>query len=130
MTKYITVIGLEVHAELKTKTKAFCSCSTAFGSLPNTHVCPVCLGMPGALPVLNKQVVDFAIKAGLALNCDIQKYNKFDRKNYFYPDLSKNYRFPNLISLSAWAAILTSLLTASINASALPVSTWKRMQAS
>ena len=83
---------MEVHAELKTKTKAFCGCSTAFGSTPNTHVCPVCLGMPGALPVLNKQVVDFAIKAGLALNCDIQKFNKFDRKNYFYPDLSKNYQ--------------------------------------
>ena len=75
MTRYITVIGLEVHAELKPKTKAFCSCSTEFGSTPNTHVCPVCLGMPGALPVQNKQVVDFAIKAGLALNCDFQKYN-------------------------------------------------------
>ena len=86
MKKYILLSVWKSMPKLKTNSKAFCSCSTEFGGEPNTHVCPVCLGMPGALPVLNKQVVEFAIRAGLALNCDIQKFNKFDRKNYFYPD--------------------------------------------
>ena len=83
------VMGLEVHVELATKTKIFCSCTTEFGGAPNTHCCPVCTGMPGTLPVLNKSVLEYAVKAGLALNCDITRYNKFDRKNYFYPDLPK-----------------------------------------
>ena len=92
MNKYETVIGLEVHVELATATKIFCSCPTEFGKEPNTHVCPVCLGLPGSLPVLNKRVVEFAIKAGLALNCEIPRFAKFDRKNYFYPDLPKAYQ--------------------------------------
>jgi len=90
--KYEVVIGLEVHLQLKTKTKIFCGCSTDFGSDPNTQVCPVCLGFPGSLPVLNKKVLDYAIKVALALNCQIQEYTKFDRKNYFYPDLPKDYQ--------------------------------------
>jgi len=89
---YEIVIGLEVHVELKTNSKAFCGCSTKFGAGQNTNVCPVCLGMPGTLPVLNEQVVDFAIRTALALNCRILNFNKFDRKNYFYPDLTKNYQ--------------------------------------
>ncbi len=93
---YQMVVGLEVHVELSTKSKIFCSCTTEFGGEPNTHVCPVCSGMPGVLPVLNKKVVDFAIRAGLATNCEITRYNKFDRKNYFYPDLPKAYQVSQL----------------------------------
>ena len=91
-----TVIGLETHVELATKTKIFCGCTTAFGGAPNTHCCPVCTGMPGTLPVLNRAVLDFAVKAGLALGCSITKYSKFDRKNYFYPDLPKAYQISQL----------------------------------
>jgi aspartyl-tRNA(Asn)/glutamyl-tRNA(Gln) amidotransferase subunit B len=86
------VIGIEVHAQLKTNTKAFCACSNKFGNTPNTNTCPVCLGLPGALPVLNEKVVEYAIKAGLALNCEIQAKSVFARKNYFYPDLPKGYQ--------------------------------------
>ena len=96
MKNYEIVIGLEVHVELATKTKIFCSCSTAFGGAPNTHTCPVCTGMPGSLPVLNKQVVEYAMAVGLATNCEITQYNKFDRKNYFYPDNPQNYQISQL----------------------------------
>ena len=91
-----TVIGLETHVELATQTKIFCSCTTQFGGDPNTHCCPVCTGMPGALPVLNAKVLEYAVKAGLALNCQITRYSKFDRKNYFYPDLPKAYQISQL----------------------------------
>lgn len=91
-TSYEMVIGLEVHAELKTETKIFCDCPTTFGAAPNTQCCPVCTGLPGSLPVLNQQVVAYAVKAGLALNCEIAGFSKQDRKNYFYPDLPKAYQ--------------------------------------
>jgi aspartyl-tRNA(Asn)/glutamyl-tRNA(Gln) amidotransferase subunit B len=90
--EFETVIGLEIHAQMKTDSKIFCGCSTSFGAPPNTHTCPVCLGLPGSLPVLNKQVVEFAIKVGLSTNSKISKINQFARKNYFYPDLPKGYQ--------------------------------------
>lgn len=90
--EFETVIGLEVHTELKTASKIFCGCTTEFGGEQNTHVCPVCLGLPGVLPVLNEKVLEFAIRTGIALNCTISPYSKFDRKNYYYPDLPKNFQ--------------------------------------
>ena len=111
MKQYETVIGLEVHVELATKTKIFCGCSTEFGGAPNTHTCPVCTGMPGSLPVLNRQVVEFALKAGIAANCQINQYCKFDRKNYFYPDNPQNYQISQLylpICHDGWVEIETS----------------------
>ncbi|AUS09844.1 Asp-tRNA(Asn)/Glu-tRNA(Gln) amidotransferase GatCAB subunit B [Laceyella sacchari] len=108
MSKYETVIGLEVHVELSTKTKIFCGCSTEFGAPPNSHTCPVCLGHPGVLPVLNKEAVNFAIKAAMALNCEIAEYSKFDRKNYFYPDSPKAYQisqYDQPIGQNGWIEI-------------------------
>ncbi|MDO4272461.1 MAG: Asp-tRNA(Asn)/Glu-tRNA(Gln) amidotransferase subunit GatB [Eubacteriales bacterium] len=110
MKQYETVIGLEVHVELSTKTKIFCGCSTEFGGAPNTHTCPVCSGMPGSLPVLNKKVVEFALKAGLAANCQINQHCRFDRKNYFYPDNPQNYQISQLylpICHDGWVEIDT-----------------------
>ncbi|HUC91038.1 MAG TPA: Asp-tRNA(Asn)/Glu-tRNA(Gln) amidotransferase subunit GatB [Paenibacillus sp.] len=107
-TKYETVIGLEVHVELHTESKIFCGCSTAFGAPPNTHTCPVCLGHPGVLPVLNRQAVEYAMKAAMALNCEIGAISKFDRKNYFYPDSPKAYQisqYDRPIGLNGWIDI-------------------------
>ncbi len=94
--KYETVIGLEIHAELSTNTKVFCSCSAEFGGETNTHICPRCTGQPGALPIINKAAVEFAVRAGLTFGCDINRYSRFDRKNYFYPDLPKAYQISQL----------------------------------
>lgn len=109
--QYETVIGLEVHVELATETKIFCGCSTKFGGAPNTHTCPVCTGMPGSLPVLNKKVVEYALALGLAANCQINQYCRFDRKNYFYPDNPQNYQISQLylpICHDGWLEIQTS----------------------
>jgi len=95
---YEPVIGIEVHVELLTQSKVFCGCSTAFGAPPNSQVCPVCLGMPGVLPVMNKRAVELVVTTGLALNCEISSWSKLDRKNYFYPDLPKNFQISQLIT--------------------------------
>jgi aspartyl-tRNA(Asn)/glutamyl-tRNA(Gln) amidotransferase subunit B len=108
MSKYETVVGLEVHVELHTKSKIFCGCSTSFGAPPNTHTCPVCLGHPGVLPVLNRQAVEYAMKAAMAINCEIAEWCKFDRKNYFYPDSPKAYQisqFDQPIGQNGWIDI-------------------------
>ncbi|TCP66477.1 Asp-tRNA(Asn)/Glu-tRNA(Gln) amidotransferase subunit GatB [Baia soyae] len=108
MSKYETVVGLEVHVELHTKSKIFCGCSTTFGAEPNTQTCPICLGHPGVLPVLNREAVNFAIKAAMALNCEIATHSKFDRKNYFYPDCPKAYQisqFDQPIGENGWLEI-------------------------
>src|SRR5216684_4402583 len=91
-TPYRTVIGLEVHVQLMTKTKLYCGCSTQFGQPPNSATCPICIGMPGVLPVMNRRAFDLSLRAALALNCQIASFKKWDRKNYYYPDLHKNYQ--------------------------------------
>ena len=92
MSKYVMTVGLEVHVELSTKTKIFCSCPTDFGAEPNTQICPICMGHPGTLPTLNRRAVEYAVRAGLATNCTVEKCSGIDRKNYFYPDLPKGYQ--------------------------------------
>lgn len=125
--QYETVIGLEVHVELATKTKIFCGCSTAFGGAPNTHTCPVCTGMPGSLPVLNKQVVEYAMGIGLATHCDITRVCKFDRKNYFIRITRKTIRFHSSISQSQEMAMWRSQLVIQRRKSASTRCIWKKM---
>ncbi|MFC5704409.1 Asp-tRNA(Asn)/Glu-tRNA(Gln) amidotransferase subunit GatB [Cohnella faecalis] len=122
MNKYETVVGLEVHVELHTQSKIFCGCSTSFGAPPNTHTCPVCLGHPGVLPVLNRQAVEYAMKAAMAINCEIAEWCKFDRKNYFYPDSPKAYQisqYDQPIGQNGWIDIEVNGVTKRIGVTRL-----------
>ena len=124
------VIGLEVHAQLKTRTKIFCACSTEFGAPPNTHVCPVCLGMPGVLPVLNRTVVDYALRMALATGCTIARESRFARKNYFYPDLPKGYQISQYeLPIAEHGRGRDRGRAARGSASASGASTWRRTPA-
>ena len=125
--QYETVIGLEVHVELATATKIFCGCSTKFGAAPNTHTCPVCTGMPGSLPVLNKKVVEYALALGMAANCEINRYCRFDRKNYFYPDNPQTIRFPSYICRSVTMDIWRSQQKTAKKPFGYTRCIWKRM---
>ena len=125
------VIGLEVHAQLLTRTKIFCGCTTKFGNPPNSNTCPVCLGMPGVLPVLNRKAVEYAIKVGLAAGCEIRRRSLFARKNYFYPDLPKGYQISMYDRpLCVGGGIDHRDSTADASGSASPASTWRRTPAS
>ena len=125
------VIGLEVHAQLKTQTKIFCGCSTAFGAPPNTHVCPVCLGLPGVLPVLNREVLAFSLRMALATGCRVNRESRFARKNYFYPDLPKGYQISQFeLPVAEHGEIHIETGDGGCGASASPGFTWKRMPAS
>lgn len=124
--EYDIVIGMEIHAELATKSKIFCSCSTKFGADENTHACPVCLGMPGVLPVLNEKVVEYATRAGLALNCHIANFSKMDRKNYFYPDLPKAYQTSQFDLPICTGGVVDIEVEGEKRKSALPVSISRR----
>ena len=125
------VIGLEIHAQLLTDTKIFCNCSTKFGAAPNHHTCPVCLGMPGVLPVLNKKVVEYTIKMAIATHCRINPENNFARKNYFYPDLPKGYQISQYaFPLAEHGSVDVELEQGKKKIRALPGFIWKRMRAS
>ena len=126
---YEAVIGLETHVQLKTKSKMWCGCANEFGAPPNTHVCPVCLGLPGVLPVANEEALRLTALTGLLLNCTVTRYAKFDRKNYFYPDMPKNYQITQYDKPSTISGWVDFEFMAASRACASPGRTWRRMSA-